>query len=716
MTRIILVSLLFGIALLGQAPAPRPPARPAATTPASSRNAPSPRDLKYPPLRPVQLPAVTAATLPNGLRVLLLEDHELPLVSGTAFVHTGTVFDPREKVGLAALTGMVLRSGGVSGRTGSQLDEQLDAMGATIESNIGQTYGSVTFTAMTENFAPVLLAFHDVLTAPDFAADKIEFAKGTLRQGILTRNQDPAQLAVHEFAAVVSGKDTPYAWRPEYSSLDRITRADIQAFHRRYFFPANTVLAVRGDFDTATVKASLERLFGTWKVTQEPVSPPPPIAPPHPGGTYLALKKEGSQTWFAVGGPGSDYKDPDGAALTVMTELLAGGVRSRVAQRIRDRLDRSVEISASWGFDYLRPGLFRISGSVKSPIAVEALRYIREEIDRLRSAEITDEEFQRARESALSRAVFAVDSKAKILDRVALSEFFGYPAGLAAEQQRALAAVTRADVSRVAKQKLDPANLVSVVIGNPDDFARPLDSLGVPVTSIDLTIPPYRQEAVRADAASLEKGKQILQRLQAAVGGADKVAAIQDSTQVAEFHLAPESGGFTVKETDLWITPTHFRQESVYPNITLMAYCDGKFGWIATRQGSAPLDGPQLQQMQGDLFRWFFRLYLSDRIPGRVVNALDDITLEISEPGGQLARVTVDPQSGLPQILQYSTVPVTGAPIAVEETWTDFRDVSGIKLPFRMLITYSGRKFADVIISSYKVNSGLRVQDLQKRP
>jgi predicted Zn-dependent peptidase len=658
---------------------------------------------------------VEAATLPNGMRLILLEDHELPVISGTALVRTGSVFDSREKAGLAALTGTVLRSGGTKAKGGDQLNLDLETLGASVDSSIGETFGSVTFSAMTTDSGPVLTAFHDVLTAPDFPSAKIELAKGEMRTAILNRNQDPSRLAAREFGVAVYGKDTPYGYRPDYSTLDRITRGDLQSFYRRYFFPANIVLAVRGDFNASDMKGRLTRLFDDWTTKQEPVPPYPPVAS-KAGGTYLALKKEGSQTWFVLGGLGSDYKDPDFAALSLMAEVLAGGPHSRVVQRVRDRLDSSAEIAVSWGADYQHPGLFRITGTVKSPTAVEVLRYVREEIDRMRTADITEEEFQRAREAAVSRSVFSLDTKAKILERIALNQFFGYPADAVSQQQRALAAVTRADIARVAKQKLDPASIVTVVLGNPDDFARSLDTLGSPVTTIDLTIPPYRQEPVKADNTGLEKGKLILARVQNAMGGAEKLAAVQDSTQVAEFQLSQEAGGFSVKETDQWVAPTHFRQESIYPQLSLTAYCDGKFGWIANRQGSAALEGAQLKQVQGDLFRWFFRLFLSDRIQGRVVNGLDDMTLEISDPDGQIARVTVDPQSGMPQILQYSIVPVNGAPIAVEETWSDFRDVSGIKLPFRMLITYSGHKFADVVVNSYKVNSGLRAQDLQKRP
>src|SRR5581483_5192530 len=145
---------------------------------------PAVRDLKFPPLRPIQVPDVQSFTLPNGMKLYLLEDHELPVVNGTARIRTGNLFDPPEKIGLATLTGMVMRTGGTQSKTGDQLDQELENIAASVESTIGETNGTVSFNALKENTDEVLGAFRDVLTQPEFRQDKIELAKSQLRSGI----------------------------------------------------------------------------------------------------------------------------------------------------------------------------------------------------------------------------------------------------------------------------------------------------------------------------------------------------------------------------------------------------------------------------------------------------------------------------------------------------------------------------------------------------
>jgi len=146
------------------------------------------------------------------------------------------------------------------------------------------------------------------------------------------------------------------------------------------------------------------------------------------------------------------------------------------------------DIEADWGANYDHPGLFEISGSTKSASTVETVKAIQEEVERIRTSEVTDEELNTAKQSSLNSLVFAFDTKAKTLGRVLTYEYFGYPKNFIQQYQKALAAVTKADVLRVAKEHLKPGAFTIVAVGNPQNFGQPLDSLGR-VTTIDLSIP-----------------------------------------------------------------------------------------------------------------------------------------------------------------------------------------------------------------------------------
>ncbi len=708
--RKILLALLVA-PLIAQVPASPPAPKPAATPKPS---APSYRDLKYPALRPIQIPEVGTFTLPNGIKLYLLEDHELPVVNGTALVRTGNLFDPADKAGLASLTGMVMRTGGTKTKTGEQLDEQLENIAASVEAGIGESSGSVGFSALKENTDEVLAAFKDVLTAPEFRQEKIELAKTQLRSSISRRNDDAGSIASREFTNIVYGKDTPYGREIEYATIDRIGRGDLMDFYKRYFFPANVMLSVRGDFNTAEMKGKIEKLFADWTVQQPPVPPFPKVGAAPAGATYLAVKKDVTQTFFFMGQRGGVFSDKDYPALEIMGDILGGGFQSRLFRRIRSKMGYAYSVSAGWGASYDHPGLFEISGGTKSVSTIETFKAIREEVDRIRTEEVTEDELKSAKDTALNSLVFAYDTRSKTLGRVLTYEYYGYPKDFIQQYQKALAAVTRADILRVAKEHLNPASFTIVAAGNPQDFGQSLDSLGSPAVTLDLTIPTPKTEPAKADASTLEKGRQLLQRMQQAVGGADRLAAVKDFVEVAEFVLGPAAGNMHVKQTDRWIAPTYFRQESELPTGKMSAYFDGQSGWIATGQGSGNLAGMQLKQVRGDLFRLYFRLLLSDRMEGRKVNATGDDTIEISDPTGEVTRVVVNP-AGLPASVLYDAQ-TTGPRVSVEEDWSDFREVGGIKVPFAVKIVQGGQKFADVTVTDFRVNTGLKVLDLGKKP
>ena len=155
-----------------------------------------------------------------------------------------------------------------------------------------------------------------------------------------------------------------------------------------------------------------------------------------------------------------------------MADILGGGFRSRLVQRVRTQLGYAYSIGAGWGANYNHPGLFEISGSIRTPVTGETVKAVREEIERIRTQEVTDAEIETARQSALNSLVFAFDTKAKTLARILNYEYHGYPRDFIQRYQKALAAVTKADVLRAAREHLDPARLTIVAVGQPQGSSR----------------------------------------------------------------------------------------------------------------------------------------------------------------------------------------------------------------------------------------------------
>jgi predicted Zn-dependent peptidase len=668
---------------------------------------PSYKELKYPSLGQVKIPEPTEATLSNGIRVYLLEDHELPLISGVALVHTGNLFDPADKKGLSEVMAEVLRSGGTKSKTGDQLDEELENVAASVEAGMDETSASVSFSALKESHDRVLAIFKDVLTNPEFRQDKIDLTLQQLRSTIARRNDDAGSIPDRELGRILYGRDTPYGWQTEYDDLAHIKRDDLIAFYGRYYVPKNIMLAVYGDFNTAEMKDKLDKLFADWKVEQPPVPPFPPVTAKPAPGLYFAEKDDVTQTFFSMGELGGTLRDPDYAALEVASHILGQGFSSRLVSQIRTKLGYAYSVAAVWSANYNHPGTFRIVGSTKSATAVETIQAVESELEKIRTTEVSEAELKNAKDGVLNGFVFNFDSPVKTLNRLVRYQYFNYPKDFLQQYQKAIAAVSRADVLRVSKEHFRPENLAIVAVGNPKDFGKPLTTLGK-VTTLDLTIPEPKQEVAKSDSASLNRGKALLARAQQAMGGADKLAAVKDSTQSLELTLDPSAGGMKMKQTNRYLAPNIFRQEQEIPPVgKIVAFTDGKSGWMSTPQGVIPMNAEILKQAQGELFRQLPSLLLSAN-----ANVVGDNAVQITNADGQTVKVEFDPATGLPSSVNYRQ-----GPSDVVESFADYRDAgAGLKMPFKLTLQQDGRKLGDATVSGYQFNTGLKAEDLSKLP
>ena len=681
------------------------------------------KNLKYPPLKDIQIPKVDETTLPNGMKIYLLENHELPLVRGLALVRTGNLFDPADKIGLATVTGSLIRSGGTAAKSGDQIDEDLENIAASVESQIGESYGSVSFSTLKERTDEVLGTFHDVLTGPTFRQDKLDLIKTQLRSGIARRNDDAHGISQREFASLVYGPKTSYGWEMEYATLDNIKRDDVVKFYSRYFFPSNIILAVQGDFSAADMKAKLEKLFSSWNAQGQPVPPFPAVDPkPAQPGIHLATKTDVTQTSLIMGHLGGELKDKDYPALEVMSNILGGGFQSRLFSKVRTQLGYAYEVSASWGADYDHPGMFEIAGSTKSMSTTETLKAIDAEVQKIRTQEVTEEELNSAKQTVVNGFIFNFDTPAKTLNRLLTYRYYGYPDDFIFQYQKAVQQVTRADILRVAKQYVDPAKFVIIAVGNPKDFGTPLSAMGLPVSNIDLTIPAPAKAAVSPVAAvgppqnspTQPKGAQLLAKMAQAMGGEAKLAAVKDMTEKAELNLDPAAGGLQASQTEMWVGPAQYREENVLPFGKMITYSDGQTGWVSSPKGVAPIPDAERKQVSFEIFRTWFPLLTSAGDPNRKIEDEANGVVRISDKAGNSVLLAMDPATGLPLSEKYSEAGQQGEDVM--ETYGDWQDTDGVKLPHRITISQNGKHFADVKVSSVTINQGLTPEQISKKP
>jgi predicted Zn-dependent peptidase len=188
------------------------------------------------PLKLVKREAKTFR-LKNGIEVYFLEDARLPLVTVRAVVRTGAIWEPAEKLGVADLTGRMMRSGGTTARTSDEVDDELDFLAARLSTIVDADQSNATLNVLVENLDPALAIFSDVLRRPTFETAKIDVQKNLIKEGIRRQNDNPVQVAIREYSKLVWGEKHPRARQPTEETVDALAREDLIAFHTAFFQP-----------------------------------------------------------------------------------------------------------------------------------------------------------------------------------------------------------------------------------------------------------------------------------------------------------------------------------------------------------------------------------------------------------------------------------------------------------------------------------------------
>ncbi|MBC8218466.1 MAG: insulinase family protein [Planctomycetes bacterium] len=451
------------------------------------------KSLKYPKLGDIEVPEVEQVTLANGMRLFLLEDHELPLINLSVRIRTGSLYEPAEKIGLASITGEVMRTGGTATMTGDEMDEELEAIAASVETGIGLNSGSASMSVLKRDLDKGLSILADVLMNPAFREDKIQLAKMQAGSSIARRNDSVGAVAGREFDKLIYGPESVYARHEEYATIGSITRDNLVGFHRKYFGPNNAMLAVWGDFDTKQMKGKIEQAFEKWEKVDVDLPKVPKVRYEFRKTVNVVRKDDVNQSNVYLGHIGGLRSDPDYFALIVMNRILGGGFTGRLFKNVRSREGLAYSVFGGYSANYEYPGEFYVGCQTKSESTVRAIRAMLREVEKMTESEVTDEELALAKDSFLNSFVFNFDTKGEIVSRIMTYEYFGYPADFLQKIKDNVEKVSKEDVLRVARKHLKPGTVQILAVGRPDDFDEPLSTLG-PVNEIDITIPAPPQQ------------------------------------------------------------------------------------------------------------------------------------------------------------------------------------------------------------------------------
>ncbi len=443
----------------------------------------NPRSMSFPPLS-FAIPKSERVLLNNGTPVYLLQDHELPIVTVSALIRTGSVYDPPDKSGLAALTGSQLRGGGTKNLAPAALDAELEFMASAVESSFAADLGTLTMTSLTRNLDRTLQIFNDLLFNPGFDEKRLEVARRQALETIRRQNDDPKELADRELKkAIYAGH--PLGVIPAAASISAIKRSDLQAFHQRFVRPDSMILTVAGDFDRSAMLAALNRLVGSVRTAgtfQLPEIPPVKLqfAP-----AVLHAQKQVNQSVIRLGHLGITKDDPDLYAIRVLDFILGGSFTSRLMMEIRTNQGLAYHVGSHFDVGRRFTGNFTAETETKAETTLKTINLMTSIINSVRTAPVTEQELKLAKDSIINSFLFGFTTPASIVNQQARLEFYGYPSDYLERYRERIAAVTAKDILQAARTHLHPDAFKLVVVGDQKRLDKPLSSLGK-VTDLEL--------------------------------------------------------------------------------------------------------------------------------------------------------------------------------------------------------------------------------------
>lgn len=443
-----------------------------------------PRKMEFSPVK-AKLPEIQEFSLANGIQVIFIENHELPLLEVRAQLAGGWVYLPEDKAGELNLFGDVLRAGGAGNRTGDEVNDFLESRAASIETWGGRLATGANMNCLKEDFQDVLGVMGDILMSPKFSEDKLTLHRNLRLEQVNRENDSPHTIMNREFNRALYPNDILGSHADE-KSYTGITRQDLIDFWKTYYHPNNVIMAVTGDISRSELEQQLNRVFGAWKEENVVI---PNILPLESISKHqvIIVKKDLVQSSIRVGclSELSDT-DPDRFAVEVMNYILGGGgFKSRLTEKIRS--DEGLAYSVWSGFNpgWKFPGVFQAGTETKGASTHRAVELLTQEIGRMRDSGATAEEFAHAQAAIVNRDVFKYDDPSKIVRQLLSLKFEGKPQTYMTDDVKGYQSLTLEQVNVAAKKYLQPENLIIMVVGNPELFEKPLDDFGA-VTVIDL--------------------------------------------------------------------------------------------------------------------------------------------------------------------------------------------------------------------------------------
>lgn len=663
-------------------------------------------EIEFPEINPIQMPEVEEFNLDNGIKFLLVEDKELPLINVRVTVKTGGILVSEDKTGLAGMTGSVMREGGSVNYPADELNKLLEDNAAYISTFIGTGSGGASLNVLKEDFDDLLPVFVDVLQNPAFPTDKIDLAKTQTKSSISRRNDNQTQIGSREFQKLIYGENSVYTRQTEYETIDNITREDMIELHENAFVGSNLTVGIVGDFDTDEMKQKLREAFGSLPTGSPTNLIYPEVNYDFPSTINFINKSDVNQSYVSMGHIGGLRENPDYPAIQVMNEVLAGGFSSRLFQEVRTNLGLAYSVGGGYGTNINYPGTFRLVTMTKSSTTAEAIDAIINEVKRLQAEPITEEELSNTKDQFLNSLVFRYDSKSKILNERINNEYNGLSPDAFDKLMEGIKATTIEDVQRVAREYLKPDEMQILVVGNKDEIGDQLEKYGE-VNEIDISIPepPSDEEETAGDAA---QGQQWLNKMSdAIIASGTEAEAIREEATITQ---KTPMGDMELQSSSVTNYNNYSSERTMQtPQGEMSISFENGSGTLSMMGQQRPLPSQMAQPILNEMKRSYLAIAFNkdsakaEYLGEETVEGEEYAVLRINNDGIQVTYL-LKKETALPARTRYSEMnPQTGQRQQAETVFSDWRVADGITYAYSVITYVDGEVAAEVSVESHGI-------------
>lgn len=416
----------------------------------------------------------------NGLVVYLLEDHELPLITIGALMRTGSWLDPPDKVGLAALTGTAMRTGGGGGLSAAEVDDELAQFAGRINIAIGRQSGSASLDVLKKDAKRGLQLFAGLIRTPAFDPASVDLAKLQAIERISRREDEPESIASREFVKLLYGSSHPTARESSIESVRRISREDLIAFHQNTIHPNGVILGVTGDFRKDEMVALLREVFGDWETGTVPEVKIADVPESEAERAVIHfINKDTSQTHLRVGHLSVKETDADYIPLAVANDILGGdSFIGRLFNEVRTKRGLAYSVGSELSTGMYNQGMWHVWAETKLPSTKEVLGQLVANIERMGTELVSDEELTQAKETYVNSSAFNFSSSSKTVGQLMQLEYDGLPKDFFQQLREKVLKVSKEDIVAVARKYLRLDRLKIIAVGAGGTLSKVLSTFG----------------------------------------------------------------------------------------------------------------------------------------------------------------------------------------------------------------------------------------------